>query len=214
MVASAGRSSRREEVGLTIALVAVNGVVFATSDVIVGGQRLNDQLLPTGSRIDGGQVWRPLTSLFAHLSVGHLVINSALLVVVTPWAVRRLGVRRFLTVYLGCGFAANAFRYAVGGRRGGGASAGIAAVAAAAIASDVSGRGSRALNYVVIGSGTLAGLCLARWFSDNHLLAIGIGAAVVLDASTRPIPRRFPVRLAAIVSAAAAAMATRIALSG
>jgi membrane associated rhomboid family serine protease len=113
-----------------------NGVIFLLQDAHVGDNSLVDRGVPTGEAIDQGEIWRPLSSLLVHPGGRvHLGINTALLVAVGGAAERELGRNKFVLAYFGAGFAANAARYALGGRTGGGASAAIFAVAGAGLAS-------------------------------------------------------------------------------
>lgn len=161
---------------LVAGLTAVDSAVLAVSRSHPGLYRA---LLPVGTKIDSGEAWRCLTSLVAHHGVTHLAINTGLTILVTPLALRRLRWSQFAVIYVGGGFAANAVRYAAGGRHGGGASAAVVAVASAAGVLELRRRDVPAL--AVTGPVVIAvplGVAAAHQFSDNHLLAASIGGAV------------------------------------
>jgi membrane associated rhomboid family serine protease len=187
-------------------ITAVNGAVLV---VIHAHPSLYQKLLPTGAEIDEGEGWRCLTSLVVHHNLVHLVINTALLVGMTPFALRRLTWLQYLAVYVVGGFAANAVRYAVGGRHGGGASGAIVAVAATAAVLELLDRDvSVTAVDAAVAAALVFGAGAARLFSDNHLLAAGIGGAV----AAYPTHRRSRLSVATVVLGVTGvvAMAARI----
>lgn len=205
----------RREILPALCLVALNLGVF----LLVRSPELSpleaDTLLPSGEKIDRGEVWRPLSSLVAHENVGHLVLNCTLTLAAVPPAVRKLGPRRFVVAYVGGGFATNALRYAAGGARGGGASAGIFAGGAAAAASALadSPRSRRSTVMGVLGL-FAAGGYIAGTLSDNHVLALAVGGVLGLadasDQESRP-PSRFVKTAWTLTLLAAALMGARAA---
>ena len=204
------RSSRARTapaaVGLVILFTGLNAAVFVVTRTHPAVYR---RLIPEGRTIDRGEGWRCLTSLVAHRGAAHLAINTALLLVVTPFAVRRLTWPRYVAVYVVCGFAANALRYAAGGRHGGGASAAIVAVAGSAAVLDLLDRDvAPAVVASAIFACVLLGLGAAHTFSDNHVLAAGVGGAVA--AGARFGRTRFWVATTAIALVGTAAMVTRM----
>lgn len=192
-------------------LVAVNLVGFAAQGISAGDGTLLDLAVPTGSAIDDGELWRPLTSLVVHPGGwSHLGVNAVLLLAAARRAERALGCsRRFLATYVAIGFATNAIRYAVGGVRGGGASSAIFAVlgaggAVALLRSDLRRR-ERALRIATIALAG-GGLLLARTVNDSHVLALGLGA-LCGQAPERRGSRAVCWRLAAVAIAGLVSMA-------
>ena len=97
-------------------LVTLNAMVFAVQEARLAEVSVVDRAVPTGTAIDDGEIWRPLTSLVVHPGgLIHLSIDALLLAVVGPHAERELGRGRFIAAYVGAGFATNAARYALGG---------------------------------------------------------------------------------------------------
>ena len=195
----------------TLSSAVISGIGAVNVAVFLASRRdasVYAGLTPDGAKIDSGEVWRCATSLVAHRGLAHLAINNALLVVVTPSAVRRLGGHRFLAVYVVGGTSANALRYAAGGRHGGGASGAIVAVASAGAVVALLDRGVAMPAAAVASAAILAvGLVAAHDLSDNHVLAAGIGAAVATSAAT---PRGGWVQAAGAIGAVAlAAMGAR-----
>ena len=203
--------SRTGALGAWPWLVGLNGLTFAVQRVELGGAPIVERAVPTGAGIDAGEVWRPVTSLLVHPGgLPHLVTNSALLLLVAPRAQRELGSRGLLVTYVGIGFAANALRYAVGGRTGGGASAGIFAVAGAALAGLAHRRGHDRAVVPLTMVAVSAGLGLAAAVGDNHALALGLGAECASSRAGSPSDGTSRRRVAGIAVASAAALLARV----
>jgi membrane associated rhomboid family serine protease len=188
----------------------LNGAVYLVQDLHLGGEAVVGLAVPTGAAIDRGEIWRPLTSLVVHPGGPvHLGINTVLLAAVGAHAERELNRNQIIATYLGGGFAANAARYALGGRTGGGASAAIFAVAGAALASRLhrSGRAREAdvAAFALIAGGSI----IAATASDNHLLALGLGGVMGRAAAKPSGDRRFMQMVGAVTVAALIAMVGR-----
>jgi membrane associated rhomboid family serine protease len=192
----------------------LNGAVYLVQDLHVGGEAIVDLAVPTGAAIDRGEVWRPLTSLVVHPGgLVHLGTNTVLLAALGASAEHELTRNQILATYLGGGFAANAARYALGGRTGGGASAAIFAVAGAALSSRLH-RSDRAREADVAAFALIAGgSMIAASASDNHLLALGLGGAMGRAAAKPSRDRRFMEVVGAVTVAALVAMVGRRASS-
>lgn len=91
---------KRVRAPLTLTLLAAIGVVFAADRLLGGGGRW---LLALGANqaplVAAGQIWRPLTSIFLHLDLFHLLVNG--------WALYQLGL--LFEVWLGPGRLALVF---------------------------------------------------------------------------------------------------------
>jgi rhomboid protease GluP len=95
--------------GLCVAWVVVFGLMvvaqsgLAQGDALFAGIR-SDTALRFGAQraalILDGQVWRPLTASFLHLSVLHLLINTAGLYQIGPTLESWYGSRQFLAIYV------------------------------------------------------------------------------------------------------------------
>lgn len=195
-------------------LAALNGAIFLLQDARVGGKTLVALALPTGAAIDDGEIWRPLTSLVVHPGgLVHLGINTAFLAAVGGPAERELGWSRFVVTYFGGGFATNAVRYALGGRKGGGASAAILAVAGAALAGWLHRSGRARQSDAAALASIAGGSVIAAVASDNHLLALGLGGAIGHAAANSTNRKRFAQVTGAVAVAGLAAMASRIVFS-
>jgi rhomboid protease GluP len=91
----------------TIGLVAINVAVFGV-EVALGGSTDIDTLLRLGALdashvIEGGQWWRLFAAQVLHFGPLHLVMNVLGLLLLGRFVERRLGIRRYLFVYVAAG---------------------------------------------------------------------------------------------------------------
>ncbi|HEX7287424.1 MAG TPA: rhomboid family intramembrane serine protease [Candidatus Angelobacter sp.] len=115
---------------VTKILLAVNTVVFLSLGITAltwtGARRLFWALMDWGPFTLGGQWWRPLTSMFMHAGLGHLLSNLLVLRILGKRAEQILGKWAYLFLYLSCGLFGCLFSVAVHPELGSlGASAGI-----------------------------------------------------------------------------------------
>jgi rhomboid protease GluP len=91
---------------LVLAVVAV----FIGFEFIPGGENDPDRLYRLGAMVSrpylNGEWWRLFTSLFLHLGWLHLIFNAYALLLIGPFAERRLQTWRFLFLYFFCGMLA------------------------------------------------------------------------------------------------------------
>lgn len=92
---------------VTIALVAVNAIVFAI--LTARGVATPEAMVAAGGnyapRTLGGEPWRLVTSVFLHNDLWHVVVNMLALLLLGTTAERWFGRAGFLTVYLLAGLA-------------------------------------------------------------------------------------------------------------
>jgi len=102
---------------VTPALLILNLLMFLVVAAVNGNfsQFSPQSLLMLGANysnfVDQGQWWRFLTSMFLHLSLTHLVFNSASLFVLGRFIEPLLGSTVFLLVYLVCGLTGSLASY-------------------------------------------------------------------------------------------------------
>ncbi|EFQ84590.1 peptidase, S54 family [Aeromicrobium marinum DSM 15272] len=104
-----GRVQAREGV-VTMAIIAVNVVVFALTDIVgtdaitAAGRMVGADVIDTQGRLwpgmDDGGYWRLLTSAFLHAGVLHLLFNMYALYLFGPFVERALGSARYVAAYL------------------------------------------------------------------------------------------------------------------
>jgi membrane associated rhomboid family serine protease len=94
---------------LSIWLIAINVLVFALEYLLpqVGGY-----LAMTPALVLSGAVWQPLTYMFAHANLTHLLVNMLGLLFFGTAVEKELGSREFIFYYLLTGVLAGVFSFA------------------------------------------------------------------------------------------------------
>jgi membrane associated rhomboid family serine protease len=91
------RPFRYSNGGLSLYLIGANVLVFAAGYLLPG---LPDLLALDPGLLLQGMFWQPLTYMFAHGSISHLLFNMLGLLFFAPQVERELGSREFLLFYL------------------------------------------------------------------------------------------------------------------
>ena len=112
-----GTATRKESPKVTIALVAVNVIIFLLAEIISGSTLSTPVLVKWGGadveRIALGEYWRLFTAMFLHAGIRHLLNNMLILYVLGQHLEYLLGPVKYALLYLACGVIANltAFRF-------------------------------------------------------------------------------------------------------
>lgn len=104
------RPFRYSNNSVALYLIAVNVGVYALTYVFPG---LYAWLALIPQYTVSGMVWQPITYMFTHQSLSHLLFNMLGLLFFAPQIERELGSREFLLYYLLSGFLAGLFSLAV-----------------------------------------------------------------------------------------------------
>lgn len=111
--------SRKKLPKVTIALIAVNCILFLLAEIFSGSTENNLVLVTWGGAytpmVNAGQYWRLFTSMFVHAGIRHLLNNMLLLYVLGSALEALLGPVRYAVLYLAGGLLGNiaAWRYYV-----------------------------------------------------------------------------------------------------
>lgn len=113
---------------LNIAIYAIP-TLLQVAGVQIGGLPINDFVLSAGAKdnasILDGQYYRLLTSMFLHLGILHIGVNSYSLYMIGPQTERLYGTPRFLALYFISGLAGGVASYMLNASPGVGASGAI-----------------------------------------------------------------------------------------
>jgi membrane associated rhomboid family serine protease len=101
---------RRDFFNATLWLIAANVLVYALTAV---WPRLRDYLSLIPAAVASGYIWQPLTYMFAHSDISHLLLNMLGLFFFGSQVERQVGSREFLLYYLLTGLFAGLFSLAV-----------------------------------------------------------------------------------------------------
>jgi membrane associated rhomboid family serine protease len=93
---------------LSIWLIAINVLVFALESLF---PQTEYYLAMTPVLVLSGAVWQPLTYMFAHANLTHLLVNMLGLLFFGTSVEKELGSREFLLYYLLTGFLAGVFSF-------------------------------------------------------------------------------------------------------
>jgi membrane associated rhomboid family serine protease len=94
---------------LSIWLIAINVLVFAVEYLIPQAGRY---LAMTPALVLAGAIWQPLTYMFAHANLTHLLVNMLGLLFFGTAVEKELGSKEFILYYLLTGFLAGVFSFA------------------------------------------------------------------------------------------------------
>jgi membrane associated rhomboid family serine protease len=94
----------------TLWLIAINVFVFALK-LILGGS-MDGYLAMTPILVLGGFFWQPLTYMFVHANLTHLLVNMLGLLFFGTAVEKELGSKEFLFYFLLTGFLAGVFTFA------------------------------------------------------------------------------------------------------
>ena len=95
------RATRGGDPILTKALIAINVVVFAVSELgVMSGNRLFIDGALVGVLVADGEWWRMVTSAFLHANIAHIAFNMWALWILGSRLEQYLGTGRFLTIYV------------------------------------------------------------------------------------------------------------------
>ena len=90
---------------ITLALLLVNSAVFVVT--LVGGVRVLLVLAQTGDLFFGGYYWQPVTAMFVHFDLLHILFNMFALVYFGTVVEGSYSRNQFLAVYFGAGLVGN-----------------------------------------------------------------------------------------------------------
>ena len=174
----------------TMALLAANAAWWITAE-LVGSTRDSLSLLDFGANygplVAGGEYWRLLSSVFLHIGIMHLVLNSLGLLIYGMLLERAFGSLRFTFIYLASGLAGSTASFVANPLAiSAGASGAIFGLLGALAACFLTGRGSlgRGSRRDAAGIGVLVAINLAWGFMvpgiDNwaHIGGLVMGFAL------------------------------------
>lgn len=101
---------RYANANVTLMLIAANILVFALTFLF---PRTLSYLAMNPAMVLSGWIWQPLTYMFAHAGISHILFNMLGLLFFGSTIEREIGSKEFLLFYLLTGFLAGLFSFAV-----------------------------------------------------------------------------------------------------
>jgi membrane associated rhomboid family serine protease len=173
-----------------LSLLGVNCVVAVVSLVLIKGLTADAALFDGisvvheagemyGPAVRDGEVWRPLTAMFVHYGVLHLLANMVMLAIAAWRYEPLLGSKRFLWLYLACGLGASVATYVASfDVRTAGASGATYGIFAAFLVTCLWKRRNPTVAVILLAFAIVANFAVPGMAMIAHGTGVAIGAAL------------------------------------